>query len=876
MKPVLADPTRAWKQDGGIKPFPVHKAYESHRAYRNSEESTGLSRTMPDMPRLPPQAMATAFAPATGQARSSTYQYKDSNSIQDELPGSSLMFQPLSKSPELRVNQKLAERKRRTEMKELFDQLNDSIPQTAEKRSKWEILTCAIEERQRQQQHIALLQEQLADIFKEQEWLKLEMEKLRKENAHLHSEDTRYVRDGGYPDRESSISIKVNQPPPFSRSSSGPFLYDIEEADEISPSSRTPYNPPDDLDSCYSDVDSILSAALTTSTADSSVMSSAFEELYIIISRDEELEGLFAYARSHVETDVFRRRLAWLILQLGEGLRNESTTENQNQTARFVRANAKKIATRITATSTSISQHLIQDPSYLDKFPESRHTDEQNEDTESTDSSSSSPNDSREVEVLRVFVRCSDAFAKLRAELRTWLNVPYKATARIEEEVKREDQEEKGVQGAPRSEFQSLFEQGGDYVEEWVSSIYVESTAYRSKQGTPKGDLEHGKLELMNLALRSGPVSRVSLNEPESCDVSQDPTTELTPTSTAEQESPFPALERLAYWMQTSLNLVTSILRSPIPEGHSRVSWKCLCGDSMSIDVQAEKLNAALKFAHQMAGATNGETIRVYSSQSSLGSNTTTNSNSSQDIERSISSSSTPPDPEAIELDNRTSSAPGEHVNRYLLFCADSGSTLQAMEHIDLTAKLEDGELWDECRTAYQRIRNRNDFGWRNWIQERFFQLRQLKLSGTSACIIDPDSVPPLEELKHGNYCFSALDLASSSDRSYQAKFFMHCFLKAGDHTSNGSSIAALPKKLREELRVLRDGSSNVAWGIYIENDTDLGLLAVIMVACLLMTTFITCIWCGLMNDVQGGTGIGQYILGAASIIYALSLGTRR
>ncbi|KAF7944692.1 uncharacterized protein EAE97_005325 [Botrytis byssoidea] len=111
--------------------------------------------------------------------------------------------QPYSRTPELRVSHKLAERKRRTEMKELFETLRDLMPQErGNKASKWEILTKAIAEHHTQTKEIQDLKSRLHNSQLENESLRRENNVIRLENSQLRNE----VNQGGSNSHQSVMN----------------------------------------------------------------------------------------------------------------------------------------------------------------------------------------------------------------------------------------------------------------------------------------------------------------------------------------------------------------------------------------------------------------------------------------------------------------------------------------------------------------------------------------------------------------------------------------------------------------------------------------------------------------------------------------------
>ena len=150
-----------------------------------------------------------------------------------------------------------------------------------------------------------------------------------------------------------------------------------------------------------------------------------------------------------------------------------------------------------------------------------------------------------------------------------------------------------------------------------------------------------------------------------------------------------------------------------------------------------------------------------------------------------------------------------------------------------------------------------------------------LTLSGPSVKHIRHPALPPQEEIKNGNYWFSPCTVDEATLDGF-SPFYMHCFLNPGDHTRNGGAVRALPKKLHQSLCVSQSDSSLdpevPAWGVWVVDGPDYTRLSLFAAIGVLVTTIITCVWSGVMGDVQGATGIGQYLLALVTVMSAATL----
>lgn len=79
--------------------------------------------------------------------------------------------------------------------------------------------------------------------------------------------------------------------------------------------------------------------------------------------------------------------------------------------------------------------------------------------------------------------------------------------------------------------------------------------------------------------------------------------------------------------------------------------------------------------------------------------------------------------------------------------------------------------------------------------------------------------------------------------------------------------LEQLPKKTYVKLQEAI-GSPPEGWGLYFQEDLEIStMIGVIFVALFLASLLFLVLWAVLMDDIQGGSGVGAYLLAAASML---------
>ena len=115
-------------------------------------------------------------------------QHRAIQSLQSDAMSSQGAVGNYSRTPELRVSHKLAERKRRSEMKDLFEDLNKAVPANGgTKASKWEILT-------KGKPMLFLRLSEDSNTYKAIDYIRM----IQQQERQLHTEVQRLQRDSDY------------------------------------------------------------------------------------------------------------------------------------------------------------------------------------------------------------------------------------------------------------------------------------------------------------------------------------------------------------------------------------------------------------------------------------------------------------------------------------------------------------------------------------------------------------------------------------------------------------------------------------------------------------------------------------------------------
>ncbi|KAI1749652.1 hypothetical protein F4782DRAFT_512657 [Xylaria castorea] len=340
----------------------------------------------------------------------------------------------------------------------------------------------------------------------------------------------------------------------------------------------------------------------------------------------------------------------------------------------------------------------------------------------------------------------------------------------------------------------------------------------------------------------------------------------------------FSWIEGVVWKLNHFRNMLSDRMQPRIASGHVRVSWTCRCGKRLCIEVPKTRQAAGIAFAQQASGPSNVDSVSYRSSD--VDESSSTSSSTQAFASRSLSQSSgfsldSPSTAPSIDSDAGPFIPAG--TKKYLLLCVNTGIRRISLTNVDVTNVVDDEEIFKKLQAEYHNLRGqriRNPLIKPKMMHYIKFQLLYLQKSKECVGNYEFNSIPSRTEIYRQEYAFSPCPPALG-DLPIPPALFMHAFLDPGDHMGS-MAVEMLPKKLRRDLSW--DDSINnslnvpVGWGFYIIEGLDwLGVTWCIVITTLAVT-LLTILWSALMQDVQGGTGIGQYCIAVLAVMVSAVL----
>ncbi|KAK0652541.1 hypothetical protein B0T16DRAFT_490373 [Cercophora newfieldiana] len=326
-------------------------------------------------------------------------------------------------------------------------------------------------------------------------------------------------------------------------------------------------------------------------------------------------------------------------------------------------------------------------------------------------------------------------------------------------------------------------------------------------------------------------------------------------------------------------------MRPRIKDGYKRIEWTCDCGVELYGDFLYDDKDAFTELANALQTGSYPQSNK--SAASSPPTAPTAPAGPSQSIpqqnqaaappnasaSRTITATQSPPQQPS------TSSSPAQHTvqqtspptpPKFLALCVDSGGIYKTLTEIDVSQTRSDAEAFLQIKRAYlnsRSLRSRLNILLKP-VTVEFVRFTLWYLRHGYISIFDrPLCIPPQSQ---PNYEYLPRPLLPLPP--VPPEIFLH-YLSHGEGDMNPSRhvwLPRLPKRL--DKGVVQSGDAADGWGIHIVEGPNRVVIFWILIVTMLAGVVVAGVWSGLKDDVQGGSGLGAFMVALPTAVMAAFL----